>query len=105
MPRLEEYELYVPLVLKDGKRLPAKDLKELKRGLVARFGGLTHFPQKSKGVWRVGNATFYDEIIILRVLAGKTKSNHDYWSKLKARLRKEWRQKHVLVIVRDVGSI
>jgi len=51
--------------------------------MVAQFGGITDFPQKTKGVWRVGQAIFLDEIIILRVLAKETRAAQQFWLKLK----------------------
>jgi len=70
-----------------------------------QFGGVTHFPQKTKGVWKVGQATFFDEIIILRVLTEETKATHTFWRKLKVDLQQEWKQKHILIIVRKVNSV
>ena len=102
---MKEFELYVPLVSENGKRLPGKELKCLKKRLVAQFGGVTHFPQKTKGVWKVGQATFYDEIIILRVLTDQTKAAQTFWRRLKLDLRRKWEQKHILIIARDVKSV
>jgi hypothetical protein len=102
---VKEFELYVPLVSKNGEKLPSKELKRLKKGLVAQFGGVTHFPQKTKGVWKVGQATFYDEIIILRVLTDQTKATQTFWRKLKVDLQRKWKQKHILIIARDVKSV
>jgi hypothetical protein len=102
---MKEFELYVPLVSKNGEKLPLKELKLLKNRLVAQFGGVTHFPQKTKGVWKVGQATFYDEIIILRVLADQTKTAKTFWRKLKVDLQRKWKQKHILIIARKVNSV
>jgi hypothetical protein len=103
--KMKEYELYVPLVSENGKRLPPKELQRVKKRLVAQFGGVTHFPQKTKGVWRFGQATFFDAIIIVRVLTKETKATHFFWRKLKAELQREWKQKHVLIIARNVDSV
>jgi phosphoglycolate phosphatase-like HAD superfamily hydrolase len=103
--KMKEYELYVPLVSENGKRLPAKELKNLKRRLVTQFGGVTHFPQKTKGAWRIGQATYFDEIVILRVLIEEKTSERTFWRKLKNDLQHQWKQKHVLIIVRDVYSL
>jgi hypothetical protein len=66
---MREYELYVPLHYNDGRPIQADKLTELKRRLVAKFGGLTHFPQENEGMWKFGSFTFRDRIVILRVLA------------------------------------
>jgi hypothetical protein len=102
---MKQYELYVPLVSEEGKGLPARDLNRVKKQLVMQFGGVTHFPQKSKGVWKVGQATFFDEITILRVLTDNTRAAQSFWRKLKVDLQKKWRQKHILIIARNVNSV
>src|SRR6201994_2080476 len=102
---MTEYELYVPLWIEKGKRHPQGDLRCLKTRLVEKFGGLTHFPQKTKGLWRVGQATFYDDIIILRVLTEQTQATRSFWRKLKKELQRKWKQKHVLIVVRKVAHV
>jgi hypothetical protein len=100
---MKEYDLYVPLLSNDGKRLPHSSLARLRKRLVAQFGGLTFFPQKSKGVWRIGGAIFQDEIVILRVLSEKHLSA--FWKRLKKDLQREWNQKEVLIVVRRVNVL
>ena len=97
---MKEYDLYVPLVLKKGRHLPIAKLEKLKKALVKQFGGLTYFPQKTKGFWKIGKATFQDEIVILRVLAAKNCKS--YWKELKRNLQKEWQQKEILIVVKNV---
>jgi hypothetical protein len=97
---MNEYDLYVPLIV-DGKRLPAVKLASLKQKLIKEFGGLTYFPQKTKGFWKMGGATFQDDIVILRVLTGK--SCRTFWKELKADLQKQWKQEQILIVVRRVG--
>ena len=70
---------------------------------MAQFDGVTHFPQKSKGIWKVGKATFFDEIIILRVLTDGTQAN--FWHQLKENLQRQWKQKHILIIARNVNEV
>jgi len=96
---MKEYDLYVPLIVK-GKRLPARELMLLKQRLIKKFGGLTYFPQKTKGFWKIGRTTFEDEIVILRVLAEKNFAS--FWQALKRDLQKLWRQKEILIVVRKV---
>jgi hypothetical protein len=100
---MHEYDLYVPVYLRPKRRLPPSRLNALKRRLVKKFGGITHFPQKSKGAWKIGSATFHDEIVILRVLAGKKAK--PFWTRLKSELQKEWQQREILIVVRRVSVI
>lgn len=102
---MREYDLYVPLLSNDGKRFSPSKLARLRKKLVSRFGGLTYFPQKNKGVWKIGQATFRDEIIIMRVLASNTKKVRGFWRQLKSELQLEWRQRNVLIVAREVAVI
>ena len=100
---MNEYDLYVPVCLGPRQRLPISQLNTLKRRLTKQFGGLTYFPQKSKGVWRIGRATFYDEIVILRVLSNQ--GSTVFWAQLKADLQRAWKQKQILIVVRKVKIV
>lgn len=100
---MKEYDLYVPLFLSRGKRLPRQSLTRLRFKLVAQFGGVTFFPQKSKGLWKIGRVIFFDEIVILRVLSEKTLPS--FWKRLKRDLQREWNQQEVLIITRDVSVV
>jgi hypothetical protein len=56
-------------------------------------------------VCKIGQALFFDEIIILRVLAEETKAAQTFWRKLKADLQHRWKQKNILIIARDVNLV
>jgi hypothetical protein len=96
---MKEYDLYVPLIFKNN-RLPPPEFAALKKRLVKKFGGLTFFPQKNKGFWKIGPATFQDEVEILRVLSDKNCKS--FWHKLKKDLQKQWKQKEILIVIRRV---
>jgi hypothetical protein len=98
-------DLYVPLFSKDGRKLPAHDLKDLKERLIVKFDGLTFFPQKNKGFWKVGNSVFRDEIIIFRVLCPDNYETKTFWRILKVHLEEAWAQTHLLVTTQAVGII
>lgn len=97
---MSEFELYVPLVRGQRRRF-----NRLKRELVARFGGVTHFPQRNKGVWKIGTTEFRDSIVILRVLARESAEGMVYWRALKKRLQAQWKQKDILITVRRVKTL
>ena len=100
---MKEYDLCVPLFSDGGRRLPRASLTKLRQRLVAQFSGLTFFPQKSKGVWKIGRAVFQDEIVILRVLSDKNFPS--FWKKLKKDLQREWNQQEILIVVRRVSIL
>ena len=103
---MREYDLYVPLHFNDGRRVPSLNLRHLKNRLIQRFGGLTQFPQKHDGFWKIGTATFRDQIIILRVLSSQSPSrSRRFWNEVKATLQTQWKQKEVLIVVKDVTRV
>ncbi|HYV26486.1 MAG TPA: hypothetical protein VFA77_03070 [Candidatus Eisenbacteria bacterium] len=97
---MREYELYVPLRGNDGRAVPRR-LGRLRRQLVEQFGGLTHFPQQNEGFWKIGSFTFRDKIVILRVLSDDPAAE-TFLRRLKENLKKEWEQKDILIVIREV---
>src|SRR5580765_6193973 len=87
-----EYELYLPLHYNDGSPIEADKLQELKKRLVAEFGGLTHFQQENEGLWQIGKHTFRDRIEIVRVLANDDARAQKYFAQLKTDLNRDWGQ-------------
>jgi hypothetical protein len=100
-----EYELYVPLFQNDGEPVEPTKLAALKQRLIDEFGGLTHFPQENEGFWKVGHHTFRDRVVILRVLShDKARATHVF-HQLKEHLKRDWGQKDVLIVVREVNLL
>lgn len=62
---LKEYDIYLPLKYYDGTPVEPRKFRNL------QFGGVTYFPQPNEGLWRLGNVTYRDEIVIYRVLTAK----------------------------------
>lgn len=103
---MKEYDLYVPLHFNDGRRVSTASFRRLKHRLIQRFGGLTQFPQKQIGLWKVGAVTFRDRIIILRILSAETpaRSRH-FWNEIKTTLKTQWKQENVLIVVKTVRTL
>ncbi len=102
---MKEYDLYVPLYSNKGSPLPAAQMARLKKRLIKKFGGLTYFPQKTEGFWKIGAVTFRDDIVILRVLGDGSRPMRLYWARLKQELKRLWKQNDVLIVVRVVSTI
>ena len=100
-----EYELYVPLHYNDGRRIDPDKLKALKKRLVDKFGGLTHFQQQNEGLWKIGDHTFRDRVEILRVLVSDEAAARKYFTQLKADLTREWEQQDFLIVTRQVSAL
>jgi hypothetical protein len=97
-----EYDLYIPLRYNDGTPVEADKIARLKHELHDRFGGLTFFPQKSEGIWKIGSVTFREEIVIVRVLAEETRVAREFFLRLKEELKKDLGQEEVLIVERKV---
>lgn len=102
---MKEYDLYVPLSSNRGTPFPADRLERLKKRLIKRFGGLTHFPQRNEGFWKLGAVTFRDEVVILRVLSAEDDHAHKFWQTLKRDLKRQWRQQEILIVVREITLV
>ena len=96
---MKEFDLYVPLIVR-GKKMSAQKLSGLKQRLIKKFGGLTYFPQKTKGYWKIGHVTFQDEIVILRVISEKPCDS--FWNALKGDLQRQWSQKEILIVSKQI---
>ena len=73
--------------------------------LLDEFGGLTYFPQANQGLWKLGDVTYRDEIVIYRVLAPDSRRARRFLSKLKERLKAEFVQEEILIVERDVDAL
>lgn len=92
------YEIYVPLKYNDGSPVAPETIDRLSARLLETFGGYTFNPQPHRGAWRMGEVTFHDEIVIFRVLTGKTRMAARYFKQLRKDLEKELRQEKILIL-------
>jgi hypothetical protein len=97
-----EYDVYLPLTYNDGTRVEPEKIAAVKKRLQKRFGGLTFFPQRTEGLWKVGGATFRDDMVICRVLSDKVRESREFFRRLKEELEAELHQKDVLIVERKV---
>lgn len=102
MRNASEYEIYLPLTYNNGSPVDPEKIADLKRRLQEQFGGLTYFPQRTEGLWKVGNATFRDEIVILRVVSEEVRRSRAYFRRLKGELKRLFQQGDVLIVERKV---
>ena len=97
-----EYDIFVPLSMPDGEAVAKRQIVALKQRLVRQFGGLTYFPQRNEGIWKFGNYIFRDKIVILRVLGETGPATTRFLRKLKSEIERDWHQKEVLIISRQI---
>lgn len=92
------YEVYVPLKYNDGSPVDPRILDRLGARLLEAFGGYTFNPQPHRGVWRMGDVTFRDEIVIFRVLTGKARLAARCFKQLRRDLERELHQEKILIL-------
>jgi hypothetical protein len=97
-----EYDVYIPLTYNDGTPVEPEKIADLKGRLKDRFGGLTFFPQRNEGLWKVGNVTFRDEIVICRIHAEDVQTSRAYFLQLKEEMKALFRQQDILIVERKV---
>lgn len=102
---MKEYDVFVPLFYNDGSPIESTKFQDLQGDLLARFEGLTYFPQANQGFWKFGDITYRDEIVIYRVISQDSTSSREYLAKLKEHLKQEFQQLDILIIERDVGLL
>ena len=102
MRNASEYDVYLPLTYNDGAPVDPDKIAELKKRLQDRFGGLTFFPQRTEGHWKVGTVAFRDEIVICRILSEEVREARAYFLRLKEEIQEAFGQEEVLIVERKV---
>ena len=102
---MREYDIFVPLYYNDGRPIEAKKFQALQKWILQRFDGATFFPQPNKGLWRMGNVVYEDEIVIYRIFTDRSMATKRFFKKLKEKLKLAFKQEEVLIVVRNVGVV
>src|SRR6476469_7536440 len=98
LPRVKEYDLYIPLAYNDGAPIESRKLVRLRNRLLREFGGLTFFPQSNEGFWTVAGVTYRDQIVIYRVISGNMRAARRFLRELKEELKRELDQEEILIV-------
>jgi inorganic pyrophosphatase len=100
-----QVQLFIPLRDPKGKQFAEKHFSDLTAELKENFGGVTVYSRApATGQWKQeGGKTVTDKLLVYEVLL----SNLDkkYWTKLKARLEKRFRQQELLVLITKVQKL
>jgi hypothetical protein len=99
---VKEYDIFVPLRYNDGSPIEARKFQNLQARLLECFNGFTFFPQPNEGVWRMGDVTYRDEIVIYRVVSSKVRPTRRFMRQFKQELKRIFRQEEIFIIERDV---
>ena len=102
---MKEYDLFVPLRYNDGTPIESVKFQILQARLLEYFNGVTFFPQASQGLWKAGDVTYRDEIVIYRVVTSNVRSARQFLKRLKEELKTAFRQQEILIVERDVETL
>jgi hypothetical protein len=102
---VKEYDIFVPLFYNDGTPVEPLKFQRLQSELLAEFEGLTFFPQPNEGFWKMSGVTYRDEIVIYRVLASRLRAARRFLTRLKQRLKRDFKQEEILIVERDVETL
>jgi len=102
---VKEYELYLPVTYNDGSPVEEKLIDKVGELLLDEFDGVTFFPQKNEGSWRMGHAVFRDRIVIFRVLAEDTRKARRFFKRLKVKLKVDLDQEEILIVEKQANSL
>jgi hypothetical protein len=102
---VKEYDIFLPLRYNDGTHIEPRKFQHIQDQLLAQFEGLTYFPQPNQGFWKLGDLTYRDDIIVLRVIASDSRRARRILKKFKEELKADLDQKEIFIIERDVNTL
>ena len=102
---MKEFEIYIPLTYNDGSPIEDRKIERIGKRLLTYFDGMTFFPQRNEGYWKMGHVTFRDRIVIFRVLDARVRLSRRFLKKLKQDLKQYLRQEEILIVEKDARLI
>ena len=99
---MREYDIFLPLYYNNGEPVDPRKFQALQKWILDRFDGITAFPQPNKGIWRMADVEYQDEIVIYRVIARRSKRIRSMFVKLKKKLMSAFGQEDILIVERNV---
>jgi hypothetical protein len=89
-------QILLPIDDRAGNALPSALFREVRRDLVARFGGLTTYTRApAKGLWNEGSGVDRDDIVVYEVMV--TDLDRVWWSQYRTALAQRFDQEELLV--------
>jgi hypothetical protein len=87
-----------------GRKFKTVIFSRIRKELVGRFGGLTAYSRSpARGVWKSGQATKLDDIIVLEIMTPVLKRS--WWKKYRGKLERVLHQEEIVVRVQTINII
>jgi hypothetical protein len=89
-------QILLPLADNAGRRFDGKTYGRVRSELSEHFGGITSFTRApAEGVWKEGNHTTHDDIVVFEVMAREI--DHLWWEKYRADLERRFEQEAIVI--------
>jgi hypothetical protein len=95
---------YLPVRDNAGQAFPVPVFRAIESELSRRFGGVTaHLAAPASGLWRQSGKLHADEVVIFEVLTENI--DRAWWTGYRERLERDFRQKHILLMLQAVEVV
>ena len=89
-------EIFLPLADNEGRRFTDALYGDVRKELIARFGGVTMFSRApAHGVSAKSGRAVHDEIVVVEVMANELE--RDWWAAFRRQLEGKFRQDEILI--------
>jgi len=90
-------QILLPLQKGGGRRVPARQFREVAGELSRRFGGVTAYTRSpAEGRWRKrGAGTIYDDVIVYEVMTARVQQA--WWAKYRRELEAQFLQEEIVI--------
>ncbi|MCP3402042.1 MULTISPECIES: hypothetical protein [unclassified Bradyrhizobium] len=94
-------QILLPKAKGDGQPVPQRWFEEFLEELSGKFGGATSFVRApGQGLWRSGEETERDNIVVIEVMAAKLAP--EFWRTLRERLERELIQEEIVIRAQEI---
>ena len=91
----------ISLSYNDGTPVETKKINALKKHCRAPRRPDLLSP-RTEGLWKIGKATFRDEMVVCRILSEEVRESREYFLQLKEEIQRDFQQAEVLIVERKV---
>jgi hypothetical protein len=90
-------QILLPLEKGGGRKVPARQFRELAGELSRKFGGITAYTRSpAEGRWRKrGTGTVYDDVIVYEVMTARLEPR--WWRTYRHRLERQFLQEEIVI--------
>src|SRR6266571_1981747 len=98
MTKWRRFEVMLPLLFNDGRRVPRAWIGEAMSEVGDHFGNASYETQTIMGIWRQGSVTYRDQLMRLFVDVHDNSVNRAWMKGYKARWKKKLKQLEIWMV-------